>query len=151
LTPSQILDFFKEASTQNFKAKFFGASPLQSRTLVKQSEGRMDGALFVHNDVSSEFESEYIKQFGNDIQIPWAANTYDFVMLAGSLLNNFSQKPAAEEILNLLSKAQVANGAGGSYHYVDSEAVGKYFEYPIVVKAIRGDEFQLVYKNSTFK
>jgi ABC-type branched-subunit amino acid transport system substrate-binding protein len=151
LSPSQILEFYQEASSQNLKIQVFGASPLQSRTLVKQAVGRMEGTLYVHNDVTTDFENAYISRFGDDIQIPWAANTYDFLMLAGRMLNNLDHRPAAEEILSLFSGAREGNGAGGPFHYVDSVEEGKYFEYPIVVKRIEGESFSLVFKNSVFE
>lgn len=146
LSPSQSLNFFRDAKAQQFTNPIFGSSPLQSRTLIKQAEGAMDGVLFVHNDVSPEFEAVYVKRFGNDIQIPWAANAFDFSLLAGELLSSLSKKPSAEEILKLFSGARVENGAGGPYRYVDSPAQGKYFEYPIVVKKVHGGDFEEVFR-----
>ena len=46
--------------------------------------------------------------------------------------------------MNLFSTARVENGAGGPYHFVDSPEQGKYFEYPIVVKKIEGEEDKII-------
>jgi len=150
LSPPQILNFFREAEAQNLTLETFGASPFQSRTLLRQAEGKLEGALYVHNDVSQEFEAAYSKRTGSDIQIPWAANMYDFVMLAGELLTHFESKPSPEEILSRFSFSGRRQGAGGAFRYVDSPVEGKYFEYPIVVRQIRGNDFHLVFTNTSF-
>jgi ABC-type branched-subunit amino acid transport system substrate-binding protein len=150
LSPTQILSFLKEAKIQKFNASFFGASPFQSHTLIKQANGMMDNSIFFHNDVSQEFETKYIERFKNDIQIPWAANAYDFVTLSSELFNNLESKPTTERILELFSQDRIHNGAGGAYHYVNSPTEGKYFEYPIVVKKIIGQNFQEVFRNTKF-
>ena len=111
----------------------------------------MEGTLYVHNDVTKEFEHAYMSRFGQDIQLPWAANTYDFILLAGKSLGGFSKRPAPDQILSALSGGEAEIGAGGPYHFVDSPKEGKYFEYPIVVKKLIDGEFREVFKKTSFK
>lgn len=146
ISPSQSLNLFKELRAQRVTVPIFGVSPLQSRSLIQQAGGAMEGVLFVHNDVSPEFEDLYVKRFGNDIQIPWAANAFDFSLLIGELFNTLDKTPSAERILTLLSSARMQNGAGGPFTFVDSPSHGKYFEYPIVVKKISGGDFTKVFE-----
>jgi ABC-type branched-subunit amino acid transport system substrate-binding protein len=146
LTPPQILEFLKEADEQNVKTPVFGMHAFQSKTLVSQAQGRMDGAVYVHNIVTDDFRSRYTSRYGNDNQIPWAANAYDMANLLADILGDTAERLNNDEIMAKLKTIGGRQGAGGSYIFRDSPDTGGYFEYPLGVYKIAGDKHILVWE-----
>ena len=117
LTPTQILQGFRELRSQGISVQVFGATPFQSSSLVEQANGAMDGAIYVHNIVEDDFRKRYTAKFKNDHQIPWAANAYDVALLIGEKLNEVNSRMTADEILSAFRFSGTRTGAGGSFSY----------------------------------
>ena len=140
LTPPQILEFYREAAAQQFHPLIFGTHPFQSKRIVADAGGLMNGAIYVHNIVTESFQERYSKRFHDDNQIPWAANAYDAAILFGKLFNSGKETPDADRIIELFSNIGTQDGAGGTFRYQNTEDGGKFFEYPIGVFRIEGDK-----------
>jgi ABC-type branched-subunit amino acid transport system substrate-binding protein len=146
LTPRQIINFYREAENQKLSFQTFGSTPFQSRDLLKATAGLMEGAIYIHNDISPAFHKRYLSEYGNDTQIPWSANAYDFAILAGELLNGLPKIKSKEKILALFRDFAPREGAGGKFKFVHSDSFGGYFEYPVVVKQVTNDDFKVIYR-----
>ncbi|MEZ4754804.1 MAG: ABC transporter substrate-binding protein [Bdellovibrionota bacterium] len=144
MVPAQLTQFFKQAKEQDYKIPSFGTTTFQSKTVIKETAGAMDGSVFVHNYVTDEFRDKYESHYGDDIQIPWAANAYDFAMLTGELFGKLSKRISAAEVLEKVASITHRKGVGGEYKYVHSTALGKYFEYPVSVYKIEQNNYSVV-------
>ena len=67
LGPDQVSQFFKQASEQDLKLQFFGATPFQSNKVIRDAKGAMQGAYFAHNYVSEDFREKYRQRVGEMI------------------------------------------------------------------------------------
>ena len=103
----------------------------------------MDGAVYAHNIVTDEFRRRYTARFGNDYQIAYAANAYEFARLTADLFGEGGQKPSADAILEAYRSAKPRQGAAGETAPV-RDAEGVYFKFPIAVKRIRGEQVEAV-------
>ena len=82
----------------------------------------MDGSVFVHNYVTDEFRDKYESHYGDDIQIPWAANAYDFAMLVGDKFGSLNKQINVDKVLKEVASISNRKGVGGEYKYVHSTA-----------------------------
>lgn len=155
LNPSQIIQFYRHAETQGVTFPVFGIQTFQSKTLVEATNGKMEGAIFPHNVVSESFTQSFIEQAGHDIQLPWAANAYDFALLAGEVLSALKDKPTSEEVIEIFRSVAPREGSGGPYFSTYEPKVGHYYQYPIAIKVIEGNNFkevaQYVFRKSESK
>lgn len=146
LHPQQISKFYRAAAEQNFSAVTFGESPFESRDLVAQSGPRIEGAYYTHNDSSPEFQKRYLKEFGNDAQLSWAAVAYDAATVIGEKFNAAREKLSPEEILSRMKNFPERTGVSGKFASAYKPGVGSYFNFPIVIKQIKGGEFKVIYR-----
>lgn len=145
LVTNQVSEFFKQANTLAYKFNAFGASPFESVSEIKKANGLMQGAVFPGLDVQDNFRKEYLETYGNDIQLGWAANAYDFSLLAGSIANKFKgQKISRLEFLNEFKKISSFDGAEGHVFYKEDSSLGNGFEFPVVMKIVGKDDFSVV-------
>lgn len=133
LAPPQILAFLAQASQQEFHPQYFGATPFQSDSLIQQANGALENSIYVHNIVTADFKSRYSAHFGNDHQIPWAANAYDTASLIGRLFSDSNAALSGEEIIQRISSVSGGSGAGGPYVLRNLPETGRYLEYPLAV------------------
>ena len=77
------------------------------------------------------------------MQIPWAANAYDFAVLMGEVFSALKASPSAEDILKEATDFESREGVGGKYVFVNSNKLGKYFEYPIGVYKVINNGYVL--------
>ncbi len=146
LTPPQMLEFVREAAQLKFKYRIFGMHPLQSTTLKKQAGGLLDGAVYVHNMVSDEFRAKYTSAYGNDQQIPWAANAYDMGVLIGDLFGGEKKTPDADEIMNKFRAVKERDGVGGHFVFRDTPETGMFYDYPLAVYKVSSGQDEIVMK-----
>ena len=143
LAPKQILEVLRELKSQKAHPPIFGAAPFQSSSLNEQSEGAMNGAVYVHNIVIDAYRNRYLERFGNDHQIPWAANAFDVANLIGEVSSRSNFQPSPEEILGALRFSGTRSGAGGNYTFHADRLGGQYFEYPLAVYRIEDGEHKI--------
>jgi ABC-type branched-subunit amino acid transport system substrate-binding protein len=144
LTPPQILEFYREAQELHLSVKTFGATPFQSGSLAAKAGGLLEGAVYVHNLVTDDFRTRYAARYGNDEQLPWAANAYDMALLLADLFGHLREPLDSDEIIAKLSSVTERVGVGGRYIFRDVPGIGKYFEYPLAVFRISGGKHEIV-------
>ncbi len=147
LTPPQVDIFFKQSKALNFHPRTFGATSFESKSVMSSAWREMNGAVYTHNAVTNEFRRAYIEEYGNDVQLAYAGNSYDFAMLTARLLSGKSERLTATQILNLFSSMKPTIGACGPFHFVSSVDTGNHFEFDIVVRQIKGDVTEEVFRN----
>ena len=139
LFPAQLGQFFRQAAEQGYKPRAFGTTAFESGTVIKNSLGYMNGAVYSHVDFDPDFRDRYLKRYGDDIEIAYAANAYDFILLTGKLLGSHGRKLSAEEILALYAAVPPERGVSGLRQFKESADGGRYFDFPVVVRRIDGN------------
>ena len=137
LWPGQISRFYQQLITLGGGLKTFGPHTFESYTEMKDSGGAMNGAVFAAMSVKDEFLERYMKRFGSDNRISFAANAYDFATLSASLFGPGSKDLSAEQILARYRGVSTYSGAAGEMRYVDTKTEGPSFLFPIRVRQIQ--------------
>lgn len=140
LGSGQISQFYRQAGSLKFKAKTFGTDFFDSLSEVADAKGGMTGAVFAAPSTNKDFALRYRKRFGNDLQIPWAANAYDFAILVGSHLGYQGDKLPAEEIIERIKSVKPFEGASNSVAFVESDKLGAGFDFSVVMKMVKEGE-----------
>lgn len=146
LTPSQILEAYRQMEAQHVKLQTFGGTAFQSSTLVAESNGAMEGALYSHNIVRPQFRERYLSRYGNDHQLPWAANAYDMAVLIGRQFRNQARKLSPEKVMAGLTTQREEEGEAGKFQFQKNERGGQYYEYEIAVYRIEGTKHTIVFR-----
>lgn len=136
----QIPVLYRQLSNLGYDLPTFGSDAFENKTLIKQTNGLMSGAVFAQLPLNEDFVSRYFDKYENDHQISFAAKGYDFALLCGRLFGQVQVKPTAEMILNAFAESGPQIGAVGAYHYTYSPEKGKGFRFPVVMKQIQGDK-----------
>jgi len=144
LLPGQVSTFFRQAQTLGLKTLFFGADVFESRSEIENAGGAMNGAIYSHNIVKYNFKNLYVKRYGNDFQIAYAANAYEFAKLIIHLFGGLSEKLSAETILEKIAQTESTDGAAGKYTVEKSSESGSYSRFPIAVKQIEGTNIKVI-------
>jgi ABC-type branched-subunit amino acid transport system substrate-binding protein len=144
LTPPQLIEFYRQASEQGFAPPTFGTTPFENKTVLGTALKYMNGAVYSQVYVSEEFKNRYLREFGNDVQISYAANAYDFASITAKLFGTQNKRLSANEIISSYTGVAEGEGASGHYRFKNSEASGNYFEFPVVIRKIEGDKVVVV-------
>jgi len=147
LVPPQVIEFYQQAAELKLDIKTFGATPFESKTVIERSSKLMEGAVYSHNIVSQKFRERYIKAFGDDIQIAYAANAYEFARLTASLFANREKIPSSTQILAAYTGVEEQDGVTGPYRFKSSSDGDRYFEFDIRVKKIAGGKVVVLPSN----
>lgn len=136
LSPAQIVAFYREAIVQRLSIPTFGSTSFESELVLKAALQGMEGAFFVHGKVDQRFQERYQEVFGGTAEISYAAQAYEFARLVGDL---GGKSPAVRHLrlLEAIRNSGVRDGVVGQYRYKESAEGDRYFEFPLVVKAIR--------------
>ena len=112
---------------------FESAVPLVSESKL------LEGAIYPDNYPSESFRKMYHKRFKNEDQLTFAAAAYEMTLHTARLLKEKSDL-TRPQILSLLQQSEpVKDSVLGPFSFVSENAHGQYFQYPIVIKEIRGD------------
>ena len=148
LMSGQIAQFYREASGRYSAKVSFGTDFFESMSEVRSAGPGMNEAIFPNNAVEPWFAERYQATFGNDNQITFAANAYDFAILAAETFGSKTERHySPEDILATLRSVQPRLGASGKYSFQESDKGGQYFEFPIVIRKIQGDKIVTVAQN----
>lgn len=137
LGSGQISQFYRQAASLKLKAKTFGTDFFDSLSEARDAQGAMSGAVFPAPATSRDFVARYQKRYGNDLQIPWAANAFDFAILLGKHLASAGEKLSAEEIIRRIKNIKAFNGASSSVVLKEDKKNGAGFDFPLVMKVIK--------------
>jgi len=139
---AQGVQFARESNEQKFRIPLFGSDAFESTAVIKDSHDGLEGLVYPNNSVSTSFRQRYENQFGNATQITFAGSTYDLAMLVGDILLSPSAPRTSAEILARLEQSGERVGVLGKFHFKNEAGVGKYFEFPIVVKVVKNGTIQ---------
>ena len=99
----------------------------------------MDGAFYPNIDIPKEFADYYLKRYGNDAQIAYAYNSYTFAKLTSVLFKNAHMDLTSDKIMDMY--ANPPNNLG--FNFSDTKEGGRFYEFPLVVKKIHGNEIEV--------
>ena len=148
LLSGQVSSFYKQANELRFKANTFGLSPFDNRAEIQLAGGLMDGAAFPGIDVRDEFRDRYTKEFGNDVQLGWAANAYDFAILTGMVASRLGEHQLRGlELLAEYRKITSYEGEEREIRYREDAQRGSGFEFQIVMKQVDGESISVIHES----
>ena len=124
---------------QRVSVATFGTDFFEDSNEIASAAGQMEGAVFANNEVDASFGARYIQRYGDDVQLTYAGNGYDFAMLACESVKGMR---TPEAIVSALGSQRARRGMLGEYRYVEGADGDRYFKFPIVLKAIEGDTFR---------
>lgn len=141
LITGQVSQFYRQARALNLMAQTFGSSPFENLMEIRQAGGLMDGAVFPGPEISPDFKRRYVAEYGNDVQLAWAANAYDFSVLSGTITSQWAKAApfTGLELLSEFKKISRYEGVEGLLEYKEDLTRGSGFEFPVVMKKIVGD------------
>jgi branched-chain amino acid transport system substrate-binding protein len=145
LFAGQIASFYKQAWDMGFDTQTFGTNFFESLSEVHASNGSMNGVVFASVDTKDDFLRRYKEIFHNESQLAFAAPAYELAMTLGELFNDRQGSLSGEDIVKKFASVGQRQGvAAGPYRYVNDVEAGQYFQFPIVVKKIAGDKFEVI-------
>ena len=136
LFPGQISTFFRQAKSLKLGLPCFGYDGFESRKEISDAQGGMEGSIYVNLAIPYEFTEKYQKRFGTDLQIAFAYNAYETLRYIQSELSAAVLRSPNEVISRLVNPAAVNSWP---FRVISSEAGGRYFEFPLVVRQVSGD------------
>lgn len=136
LFTGQVSAFYRQAVAQQMEVPTFGTDFFESKNEIQQASGGMNGAVYPNIDVPSKFHEGYQKRFGNDAQIAYAYNAYEFAKLTGQLFNSVSKSLSAEQILD----SYLHPPSDVSFSVRETALGGRFYEFPLVIKKIVNGE-----------
>ena len=144
LTAGQIAAFYKQMKEQHISVSTFGTNFFESTSEIEASAGSMSGAIYSFNTTTPFFKSHYQESFKEGSQLGFGALAYDFALLVGDLFNASSRKFTSDEIVSLFSQITERSGiAAGSFVFQNDSEVGKYFKFPIVLKQVTSQGYDI--------
>lgn len=138
LISGQVSQFYRQARQLGFAATTFGTDTFDSLKEIQDAQNEMNGSVFVAPFVDPAFTERYIKRYGNDLQVAYAANGYEFAVLMGRLFGNAASRPSADEVMHSLNNTEVKPAGAAIYEY-DSSEIGRGFNFKVVMKKVEND------------
>ena len=144
LIPPQVGPFFRQAKELDFHPRVFGTTPFESSQVISSALGEMEGAVYTHLAALPEFIERFKNRVGDDVQVAYAAQGYDFAILTADLFGKPPFKPKAETVIKKLTSAGERDGSLGKYRVRNDTPSGTYFEFPVAVKQIKDGKIVVV-------
>jgi len=138
LVPGQISSFYRQASALRFQAPFFGTDFFDSEDEASKSGELIQGTFFPAFATGKNFRSRYRQRFGNDLQIGYAGNAYDFAVFFGQVLSPYKKKPQVNDLIGALKSAPVFEGVSGNYQYNETPK-GSGFDVALALKVVTAE------------
>lgn len=142
LFTGQVSAFYRQASALKLNKPTFGTDFFESKTEIKDAQGKMDGAVYPNIAVPQDFADAYLKKYGNDNQIAYAFNAYTFAKLASDIFGKQQGELDGDMIIDLFTKSLPSSVS--EFAYKDTKDGGKFYQFNIVVKQIEGNEIKTV-------
>ncbi len=135
--PEQLIAFLRQARELGLKASYFGIDLCETAATLAGSNGLLDGCVYSDNNVTNEFRMRYRHEFGDETLLTFAGSAYDITILVGEMSGK-SHAFSSIDFMTQLEKIAGRMGVLGSFSYKNTDAAGKFFEYPIRVKRVEG-------------
>lgn len=137
LIPGQISLFYKQAAALGLAVPTFGTDIFESKTEIAAAGGNMSGAVYSNISIPDTFIDRYRLRYGDDNQVSYGYNGYLVAKLIGESFLDIEASPGSDDILERLETS--AENAR-EYVFRDTAEGGKYLEFPVVIKEIRGSD-----------
>ncbi len=134
LIGGQASQFYRQSHKLGYKPQTFGTDFFDSVSVAKDAEGAMEGVVFAGPAYDSGFVARYKETFGNDLQVAWAANSYEFAMLTAELFGKDSSNKTADSVLERYRSASAERGHAARYVYDKSG-----FDFQVALRRIEVD------------
>ena len=137
LISGQVSTFYRQLKQQQVNTPTFGTDFFESPVEIKSAGGAMEGAVYPHLGISTQFEAQYKERYKNDYHIAYAGNSYDLAVMLGTLFNSVSSGLSSDKILEILkSDKSSLVGVTGATRFRHSSDGDSYFEFPIQLKRV---------------
>lgn len=137
----QISQFFLQKDALKYSVPTFGTNTLENRGEMLASKGTMVGTVYPTMYATEDFHQKYKARFGNDILYVFAAQAYDFAMLAADVVASIDVTQDTQKLLNEFAKTKQRKGVSGTFEYVYGPDSGKGFDFPVVLYQVGNDDF----------
>lgn len=131
LIPGQVRNFYLQADQLGIKFSTFGTDVFESKTEIEAAKGGMSGAYFASLPLSDLFSKRYRERFGNDIQISFAGNAFDFFSAVARTVRSSSPESS---ILERFRRQFPHEGTTGLLSLEEHGVTS-----PVAIKEITGD------------
>lgn len=138
LLPNQVQAFVKQLHEMNAPVSLYGTDLFETAARLLPT-GSLDGAVYPYNHVTESFKKRYLERYGSDVHLTFAGNAYDMATVVSKGFHR-ADASSVDKLGRELESVKDYPGALGSLSFRTSQAGAKYFEYPVVVKAIKGAE-----------
>jgi ABC-type branched-subunit amino acid transport system substrate-binding protein len=135
LAPAQLLSFFKQANELNIKNSIFGSTAFESEVVVKQARQLLNSSVYAHVEVNSEWYDQYLKRFGDDIQVSYAAVAFEVFSMIANFVNE-NPKISGQNLIEKIAKVSKQYSAAGEFEGKESEDQGRYLDFKVSLKKI---------------
>lgn len=137
-TAPQLRAFFQQAETLRFRTRYFGATQLYDRGMLKAYPESMAGMLLTHNLCSESFIGRYSKRFGDDTHVCYSAHIYSVAIILADLFGD-GRKRSGEEIVGRLGEISEVEVEGGKAKLETDPGGGRFFDFPAGVFRVGPD------------
>jgi len=143
LSSGQIAAFHRQLREQALTIPSFGTNYFESLSEIQSASGSMDGAIFANNEVFAPFIERYRARYGKISQIGFGSLAYEFAVTIGKISSALpaKQRTGAMILAKLETLPPQAGVAAGPYRFKNDTQVGKFAEFPIAIKEVRGADF----------
>jgi ABC-type branched-subunit amino acid transport system substrate-binding protein len=143
LYPSQVSALYRQLGIIGAGIPSFGTDVFESHQVITAAGRAMEGAVYPNLSMPKWFVEEYITNFGDDTQIPYAFNGYAWAAITADLFSRISHHPGADEIMKLYTSVLGSEG-GVDFRYHATPDGDRYWEFPVVLKTIKNRQFVTV-------
>lgn len=136
LSPAQLIPFFKQANELHVMNPIFGSTSFESKAVVTEARQLMNGAVYAHVTVDPAWHERYLKRFGNDIQVSYAAVAYDTLVTIARIITSQKAGVSGHLVLESLASLPEQHGASGKFVATSSAEHGRYINFEVALKKI---------------
>jgi len=139
LLGGQISQFYRQSAQLDLKMNTFGTDFFDSMREAQDAHGSMTGAVFAAPYSNPSFVQRYVQAFGNDFQVAWAANGYEYAILTAKLFGRGNESLGAAQIVARYRSANQEQGEAAIYKFIES-IEGSGFDFKVVARRIEADK-----------
>jgi branched-chain amino acid transport system substrate-binding protein len=142
LLPGQGSTFYRQAATLGLKAASFGSDTFDSQTVIKNSNGTMNGVSFPTIALPRSFIQSYRLKYHNDIEVAYAYNAYTVAKFVAQKFGALNKSVANTDVIHMLKEVPAEHPFG--FSFAEDGEGGSYYKFPLVLKEIKNNESQLL-------
>lgn len=131
LLPHQLVPFLQQAEQLHYRPRvLFGADTFNAALARPLHTTLLKGTASVDLIAKQEFTDRYTTIFNTEDNVTFAANAYEFAILAAKLLQSGA---GGDQIIHRLREQEHGDGVAGAWQYRESAKYGQYVEFPLAV------------------